>query len=46
MYNFSYFSPIHIETFVVSALFCTLLLFIPKIFKKIFGIFGIFFVVF
>ena len=35
MYNFSYFSPIHIETFVVSALFCTLLLFIPKIFKKI-----------
>ena len=35
MYNFSYFSPIHIETFVVSGLFCVLLLYIPKFFKKV-----------
>lgn len=32
---FSYFSPIHIQTFIVSILFATFLLIIPKIFKKI-----------
>ena len=33
--TFSYFSPIHIETFIVSILFCILLFFIPKFFKNI-----------
>lgn len=33
--TFSYFSPIHIETFIVSILFCVLLFFIPKFFKNI-----------
>ena len=35
MNRFSYFSPIHIETFIVSILFCVFLFFIPKIFKNI-----------
>ena len=33
--TFTYFSPIHIETFIVSILFCILLFFIPKFFKNI-----------
>lgn len=33
--TFSYFIPIHIETFVVSILFCIFLFYIPKIFKNI-----------
>ena len=33
--TFSYFSPIHIETFVVSTLICIFLFYIPKIFKNI-----------
>ena len=34
-HKFSYFSAIHIETFIVSILLCTILFFIPKIFKNI-----------
>ena len=33
--TFSYFSPIHIETFIVSILFCIFLFYIPKFFKNI-----------
>lgn len=33
--TFSYFSPIHIETFVVSTLICIFLFYIPRIFKNI-----------
>ena len=33
--TFSYFSPIHIETFIVSTLFCVFLFYIPKFFKNI-----------
>lgn len=33
--TFSYFSPIHIETFIVSILFCVFLFYIPKFFKNI-----------
>ena len=34
-HKFSYFSAIHIETFIVSIVLCTILFFIPKIFKNI-----------
>lgn len=33
--TFSYFSPIHIETFVVSTLICIFLFYIPRIFKNV-----------
>ena len=33
--TFSYFSPIHIETFIVSILFCVILFYIPKFFKNL-----------
>ena len=33
--TFSYFSPIHIETFVVSTLICIFLFYIPRIFKYV-----------
>ena len=33
--TFSYFSPIHIETFIVSTLFCVFLFYIQKFFKNI-----------
>ena len=33
--TFSYFSPIHIETFIVSILFCIILFYIPKFFKNL-----------
>ena len=33
--TFSYFSPIHIETFVVSTLICRFLFYIPRIFKNV-----------
>ena len=33
--TFSYFSPIHIETFIVSILFCIFLFYIPKFFKNL-----------
>ena len=33
--TFSYFSPIHIETFIVSILFCIFLFYIQKFFKNI-----------
>ncbi len=33
--TFTYFSPIHIETFIVSILFCIFLFYIPKIFKNL-----------
>ena len=33
--TFSYFSPIHIETFVVSTLICLFLFYIPRIFKNV-----------
>ena len=33
--TFSYFSPIHIETSIVSILFCIFLFYIPKFFKNI-----------
>ena len=33
--TFSYFSPIHIETFIVSILFCIILFYIPKFLKNL-----------
>ena len=33
--TFSYFSPIHIDTFIVSILFCIILFYIPKFFKNL-----------
>ena len=33
--TFRYFSPIHIETFIMSVLFCGLLFYIPKFFKNL-----------
>ena len=33
--TFSYFSPIHIETFIVSILFCIFLFYIPKFLKNL-----------
>ena len=33
--TFTYFSPIHIETFIVSILFCIILFYIPKFFKNL-----------
>lgn len=33
--TFSYFSPIHIETFVISTLICIFLFYIPRIFKNV-----------
>ena len=33
--TFSYFSPIHIETCIVSILFCIILFYIPKFFKNL-----------
>ena len=33
--TFTYFSPIHIETFIVSILFCVFLFYIPKFLKNL-----------
>ena len=33
--TFSYFSPIHIETFIVSILFCIILFYVPKFLKNL-----------